>query len=86
MPIKANELIKRWEKLNSGRAIWNGLWNDIIKYVTPGQTLAEGYSEPGTIRTARVYDSTAIYANSVLASGLYGFLCPPHSKWFSPNT
>ncbi|MBE9571438.1 MAG: head-tail connector protein [Proteobacteria bacterium] len=83
MAADPKRLISRLETMKSNRTVWNSLWDDIIKYVTPLQTLSSGVTSAGISKMAEVYDGTAINGNTILASGLYGFLCPPHTKWFS---
>jgi len=77
-------LIDRFGQMKSARAIWNSLFDDVIKYVTPSQTLSTGIAEPGSTKTAAIFDSTAIYGNLTLAAGLYGALYT--GKWFKFKT
>jgi len=83
MATDPKQLVERLASMKSKRTVWHSLWDDIIKYVTPRQTLSSGIPSAGSSKTSDVYDGTAINGNTILASGLYGFLCPPHSKWFS---
>ena len=83
MAVDPKQLIDRLASMKSKRSMWTSLWDDIIKYVTPRQTLSSGIAAAGSSKMSEVYDGTAINGNTILASGLYGFLCPPHSKWFA---
>ena len=83
MAVDPKQLIDRLASMKSKRTMWTSLWDDIIKYVTPRQTLSSGIAAAGSSKMSEVYDGTAINGNTILASGLYGFLCPPHSKWFA---
>ena len=84
MSLDAQQLIARLATMKSKRAGWNSVWDDIIKYVTPGQTLSSGVATIGNKKRSAFYDSTAIYGNLTLASGLYGALCT--GKWFGFRT
>lgn len=79
------KVIDDFESVKSQRGNWETLWQDIAELVLPRRdfTVKKSKGEP---RHNRVFDSTAIRANSQLASGLNSFLVNPRTKWFELRT
>lgn len=77
------QIVKRYDKLLAGRAIWETEWEDIATYVLPRKKGVTGHQTPGVRRTQRIFDSTALKANSDLASAMHGTLTPDGLRWFT---
>jgi hypothetical protein len=65
----AEDLLQRWGKMCSDRAPWQTLWTQIADYIMPRKFGGNPATAPGTSREARLFDTTAIHANTVLANG-----------------
>ena len=83
MATKADDIIKRFDVLRGNRGNWEGHWQEIAELVYPQRQDFLGDRTEGDKRMEKVYDSTPIQANELLASGLHGMLTNPASKWFS---
>lgn len=68
-PQLGGELVQRWGKMCSDRAPWQTLWQQIADYIMPRKFGGAAPTAPGTAREARLFDTTAIHANTVLANG-----------------
>lgn len=95
MTERAQELVRRAMGLFNSTERKNSeeQWSTISEYMLPGQsgifvgethtstTRPIGASTPGGKKTSRLFDSTAIQANSDLASAIHGTLTNPATKW-----
>lgn len=80
------DLCRRFEALQSDRAVVQQTWDAIETFVTPyrGRFFNDQRDE-GSIewfRTREVYDSTAVMSHQNLAASLHGALTSPSIKWF----
>ncbi len=80
---KAEEIIKRVNKLDGERNNYATFWQDVAKLVIPRKAFITVDKTPGQKYPYDVYDSTAMQANIVLAAGLHSYLTNPNSRWFS---
>lgn len=80
---KAERLIRRYKKLVESRRNWDSLWEEIAEYVIPARQGFITKKTPGTYRGERVFDSTAMQANAMLASHIHSSLTSPSAPWFS---
>ncbi|MEO5376109.1 MAG: portal protein [Alphaproteobacteria bacterium] len=81
---RADELIRRYERLASERAALEPEWREIARLVRPMRgefALANGVS--ASRRLTDVLDGTAIMAADNLASGLWGALTNSANAWFA---
>lgn len=83
MPADPKKLLTQYQQLKDQRAIWENEWEDLAAYVLPRKKGVTGVRTPGERRTTRVMDSTAIKANSDLASAMQGTLTPETIRWFT---
>ena len=70
-----------FERVKADRQNWEDLWQDIAELVLPRRDFVVKRKK-GEPRHNRVFDATAIRANSALAAGLQSFLINPRTKWF----
>ncbi len=78
----AKEIIKKYDKLDENRMVWKRIWQEIADYVIPRKNDIETMNVAGSKRTDKIYDSTAIHSNDLLASSLQGALTSNSVKWF----
>jgi len=78
-------LKERYEGLKSAteRTNCESHWQEVAELVSPRKVDFAGMRTPGEKRMTKVYDSTGIHANEMLAAGLHGMATNPASKWFS---
>lgn len=80
----AQWVIERHAKLSGERSVWDGFWGDIANYVMPRKAeIQSRQSSPSLSKSARLFDTTAIRANQVLANGQLSWMTPLESRWFS---
>jgi len=81
---KAEQVIKRFERLKSNRSNWEQVWQEVLKYVVPRKAWVTRRRETAGERTDDdLYDTTARRANQVLAAGFHGNMTNPATKWFN---
>jgi hypothetical protein len=81
---KAEEVIKRFERLQSNRTNWEQLWQEVLKYVVPRKAWVTRKRETAGERTdSNIFDTTARRANQILAAGFHGNMTNPATKWFN---
>ena len=80
---RAEQFVKRFDRLYDKQRVWHPLWMDIASYVLPRKVNVLTTRTPGTKQTEKLFDSTGIHANEVLAASIHGALTNPVVKWFS---
>ena len=80
-------VVKRQEQLAGDRSVWEETWSEIADYVLPRRADFNTVRTAGEqrLRTGKVFDSTPILANEMLAAGLHSLLTNPASDWFAPG-
>jgi hypothetical protein len=75
-------LLSRYHAARGKRGAWEKLWQDCYDYALPqrGGFLYE--QTPGSIRTDKIFDATALDAVDQLAASLLGNLTPIWAQWF----
>ena len=77
-------VIDRNAKLSSERSVWDGFWSDIANYVMPRKAeIQSRQGSPSVAKSARLFDTTAIRANQILANGQLSWMTPLEGRWFS---
>lgn len=80
----ADKVLQRHGELVTQRATWEGLWEDIAKYVMPRKSgIFANSSAPDMGEETALFDSTAVRANMVLANGQLTWMTPLESRWFT---
>lgn len=81
----ADQLKRRYDTLKSQpeRTNCEAHWQEIAEVIAPRKLDFVGMRTPGQKAMNRVYDSTGIHSNDLLAAGLHGMATNPASKWFS---
>ncbi len=80
--MEVEQLIKRFNKLESDKAPWLNHWQEILDYVMPRKADVSATYAKGSKRTEKLYDSTAVHANTLLAASLQGTLTSASLPWF----
>ena len=81
---KAEEVIKRFDRLKANRSNWEQLWQEVLKYVVPRKAWVTRTREmQGERPDSDLYDTTARRANQILAAGFHGNMTNPATKWFN---
>ncbi|NDB93803.1 MAG: hypothetical protein EB165_04050 [Euryarchaeota archaeon] len=79
----AQKIVERHKKMVASRSNWDSLWEEIATYVIPARQGFISKKTPGTYRGEKVFDSTAMHANSMLASHMHSSLTSPAAPWFT---
>ena len=80
------EYIKKFQALKSDRMNWDSHWEECAQYILPRKDDVYQTRTPGEKKMMRVYESTAIHSNELLASALHGMLTNPATTWFELST
>lgn len=72
---------KRFKQLTTDRANFDAAWQEIAELIYPSHANFIYTPTQGEKRMQKVYDSTGIYCNELLASGLFSLLTSPASRW-----
>jgi hypothetical protein len=85
---KAEFLMRKFAKLKGERVNWDSYWEKIAEYVLPRKDEVYGTVTTGEDKHSnnRLYDSTSIHSNELLASALHSMLTNPSSVWFGLST
>jgi hypothetical protein len=82
MSANAEEIVRRYDKLDSDRGNFKTQWQEIADYMIPRKASITAKVSPGAKRTSKIFDGTAIRALRILANGLYGHMTSPSAPWF----
>lgn len=83
MPINAEQILKRFERMKLEHQLWEPLWQDIADFIHPRRSVFTVKRSQGSKQTERLFDSTALDAHDRLASTLNGTLTSRATEWFS---
>lgn len=82
MAEDANALIKESDQIEADRGNWNTLWHQIAERMLPQRAEFITTPSPGTKRTSKIFDGTAMDALNRFASGLHNNLTSKGLPWF----
>lgn len=77
----ARQLTQWFERTKGDRTTWESTWQEIADNEF-GRRDFTTTRTPGEDRSVTLYDTTALYANQLLAGTLHGLLANPMSVWF----
>lgn len=80
------KLIQRYEKLKADRGVWDSHWREIAELVYPRRDDFDTKRAAGEKRMTKVFNSTAIQSNELLASGMLSMNVNPATTWFRAKT
>ncbi|MEE9351528.1 MAG: portal protein [Thiotrichaceae bacterium] len=81
-----DRIIKRYDRLKANRGVWDSHWREIAELIYPRRDDFDTKRAPGEKRQQRLFSSTPIKANELLASALVSLSVSPATKWFKANT
>lgn len=85
--MAAIQIIERFEQLKSNRINWEQHWQEIADYVLPRKDDIYKTRMVGEKKGQnKVFDSSGIHSNEMLASALHGMLTNPSTPWFELTT
>ncbi len=84
--MDAEQICKRYRTLKADRGTWDSHWREVADLVYPRRSDFDTKRSPGEKRNTKVFDSTPIQANEMLASAMVGLNINPATKWFRANT
>ena len=80
--MAVEQILKRLDRLQSTKNTWGEHWQEILDYVMPRKAEVEVNYNKGAKRTEKLFDSSAIHANTLLAASLQGTLTSASLPWF----
>lgn len=83
MDSRADEIIRRHERLKSERSIWDSHWQELAERIWPDRALftqKKAWTE-GEKRTDKIFDATAALALTRFAAAMESMLTPRTAKW-----
>ncbi len=86
MSIRAENIVREQQRLEDADSNFRARWQDTAKYIFPRESNITDISYPGTPKTDKIYDTTAIFASTDMASGLLTNMIPAGQKFFSLTT
>lgn len=78
---KASRLLQRYGELLQQRTLYDHVWQDQIELMLPGAADITHFRTPGSTRTDRLFDTTAILASQTLAANLMGAVTNQAITW-----
>lgn len=80
---RAMTVIRRFDRLKGERGTLETNLQEVSERVLPRKAHVTMDMVKGKKRDHTIYDSTAVFANQYMASGLYAHLTPPNQRWFA---
>ncbi len=78
----AKAVLSRYNRLEQDRNYWMSMWQSIADFVMPRKSyILTQQLSPSTDKETRLYDSTGVRANMVLAAGCMSYITPADSRW-----
>jgi len=82
----AKQIIKRYDAMKSERGTLESHLQEVAELVLPRSSYFNVQRDKGEKLMTKVFDSTAIHANELLASAMVGLNMNPATRWFRGNT
>jgi len=82
----ATEYIRKYEALKSERTNWDSHWEECAQFIVPRKDDVHQTLSSGAKKYSKVYETTAIHSNELLAAALHGMLTNPATTWFELST
>src|SRR5215510_9792158 len=78
---EAGRLLARHAELVQQRTLYDHVWQDQLELMLPGAADITHYRTPGSTRTDRLFDTTAILASQTLAANIMGAVTNQAITW-----
>jgi hypothetical protein len=82
MATDPEAILKRYDRLYEQQQVDRAVWQELAEYILPRKSNITTKRTPGAKQTTRLYDSTAVRANELLAASMQGALTSAAVKWF----
>jgi hypothetical protein len=81
-------LLSRYNSLKGDRGNWESYWSDLAQYVFPAEDEIYTFRNrtKGAEKNLRLYDSSAVHYNELLAAALHSMLTNAATNWFDLTT
>src|SRR5687767_2878107 len=79
---KAERALRRADDLFQEQRLWQPGWQELADYIQPRKSDILTQRSAGQSQTDRLFDSTAIHANELLAASMQGALTSAAFRWF----
>jgi hypothetical protein len=79
---KVERILKIYNTLYADHTTYASLWQELAEYIIPRKSDMLWQSSPGEKKTDKVFDSSAIHANELLAAAMQGTITNHATKWF----
>lgn len=76
------QILRRYESLVDQRRTYEKTWQELADYILPRKSTVTLKRTPGRKQTDRLFSSTAVHANELLAATMQGTLTSPAIRWF----
>lgn len=84
MAADPGALLKRYDRLATVRGNFDTLWQELAEFIFPRKSVITVKRAPGEqLESPRLFDSTALHANTLLAATMHGALTSSQFQWFS---
>lgn len=77
----AEDIIKRYEQMRSGRGVWESHWREIAERIRPTHNQFQRVNVPGQKQTDKIFDSTAALALERFGAAMESMLTPRTQTW-----
>ena len=78
------EITARWSQMDADRSYWMGQWQKLADYIMPRRSsVLNNTTTPTGWKEALLFDTTAMRANQLNASGSASYITPANTRWFS---
>lgn len=83
MDTRADEIVRRHDRLKSERSIWDSHWQELAERIWPDRALfvTKRAWTQGDKRTEKMFDATAALALTRFAAAMESMLTPRTAKW-----
>lgn len=78
----AQEIIQRFEGLESDRSTWEATWQDVSEHIKGSREFLSRDVVQGRKRNTLIYDNTGVLSGDMLAAGLHNFLTNTATQWY----
>ena len=81
MAIDIEHLLRRWDRLQADRAVWNQHYDDLAAVLLPRRIGFAAEAQPGARLTEGIFDGTPMIARRGLANAVTDMLHPNGQQW-----
>lgn len=83
---QVREILQRHDRIKGARGVWNSHWREAAERVLPEYGNFDLTPTPGSKRSEKIFDSTAVNALPKFASAMESILIPMTQKWHGMRT